>query len=235
MRYLIIASAFIFCLPLMAQAQVFIQKDQPVGEAKPFQKEKTAPDTPIDETTIEEHLFGETPQEPEAPAPITTIEEYANQYFAKCMEQDHPILKGESHELLCACTSANIPGNMNLDQVREMQKDTAAGLEQRNRMMLFVYAPCIEYPTRALIMDQCVNNPQIKASMKNYFKVCSCLAEGMGKVLQEAAPSAIQQAIERNVKDYDPLRALLDSTFYNEKSQYYLQTCLAKYQSGAAE
>ncbi|MEZ5919023.1 MAG: hypothetical protein R3D66_03620 [Alphaproteobacteria bacterium] len=56
---------------------------------------------------------------------------------------------GQHLQMMCACTSSKIPDVMTIQQMQALQTDTEEGQFQRNRMMMFVYAPCIEYPTRA--------------------------------------------------------------------------------------
>ncbi len=155
-----------------------------------------------------------------------TINDFANQYYKNCLRQDHPILKGESLEMMCGCTSAQIPDNMTVKQMKDMQENTADGQHQRSRMLLFVYTPCIQYPTKALIHDKCVNNPEVQTSMKHYKKVCECLSDGMAQFMKEKAPKYIQSSLHRNSADMDPLRTLMESRVFEEQSQYHMRKCV---------
>ncbi len=176
----------------------------------------------------------------EAPAPSTkkkaappeTINDFANLYYKNCTKQEHPILKGKSLELLCGCTSAQIPQNMSVKQMRDMQENTPEGEHQRSRMLLFVYTPCIQYPTKALVRKQCLDNPEVKAGMKQYKRVCECLADGMAGFMKEEAPRYVEMAMRRNGADLDPLRMLMESTLFEEKSQYYMRKCVTTHEFG---
>ena len=183
-------------------------------------------------------IYNTTPKaETPAPAPVVQdepedINAFANRYFANCMNQGHPILNGENLETMCACTAAQIPGNMTVAQMQAMQTDTEEGQLQRNRMLMFVYTPCIEYPTKALVENQCLNNPQVKESMKYYPAVCDCLSDGMAEFMRENAAEYIQASIQRNKQDTDPLRTLMESKVFTEKSQYYMRTCVLTHELG---
>mgnify|MGYP001798203450 CR=1 FL=1 len=97
-----------------------------------------------------------------------TINDFANQYYGDCVKQGHPILRGVDLELMCGCASAQISENMTVQQMQERLENTEAGQQQRSRMLLFVYTPCIQYPIKSYTHRQCVNDPEIKFSMKYY-------------------------------------------------------------------
>jgi hypothetical protein len=166
-----------------------------------------------------------------APAP-RTINQFANDYYANCKKQKHAVLKGEALELLCGCTSSKIPEVMTVTQMEATQYDTPEGLKQRNRVLTDVYTPCIHYPAQALIFDQCLSNPQVSSSMKNYKHVCKCLADNMAGLMKENAPATIDQALKDNPENLDPLRALLESPSFNEASQVHMKACVMKHEFG---
>lgn len=162
------------------------------------------------------------------------IKDYTNQYYKNCLAQKHPILKDEHLKLMCACTASNIPDNMSVEQIKAMSTDTSEGLHQRNRMMLFVYAPCIEHPTRALVLDSCLGNENLTETMKHEKKVCNCLADGMSEYMKVTAPKFIESAIKRNINDIDPLRVLMESKSYENKTEEIMHRCVALYELGQA-
>lgn len=210
----------------------------PASATQLFVKKKPAAETPgkaPPQPSIPE-LKDETPlaEHEKEPPPEATIEDFANRYYQNCAAQQHPILQGESKELLCGCTAAQLPKAMTVDQVREMQEDTPEGQFQRNRMMMFVYAPCIEHPTRALVLDQCMNDIKVRSAMKNFKTVCGCLADKMASYMKERAPTAIETSIRQNQTDTDPLRTLLESPAFDEMSRAKMSECIALYELGQA-
>ena len=228
-RFLILFGICIVTLAGVATAQVYIKKDQENNQTyqKPEHKEEpTLQPKPMDLKALQDAptIPEEKPQI--APAPSMTIKQHANAYFENCMRAENPMLKGEFKEMMCGCTSSKIPEVMTVEQYTAMAEDSAEGLHQRNRMMMFIYTPCIEYPTRALIMDSC---PKL-AALKHPKKTCGCIADGMADYMNEKAPQAIQEAIKRNKKDLDPLRHLLESTGYRQMEQYNLRKCIAMHE-----
>ncbi len=179
-------------------------------------------------------LLGESPsvEALQAEPKAQTINDFANAYYKNCMKQQDPILQGESLGMMCACTAAKVSDTMSVKNMQAMQNNDAEGKLQRSRMLMFVYTPCIEYPTQALITNQCLNNEGVRSSMKNYQRVCECLGDGMAKFMREKAPKYIEAAIRRNQNDLDPLKHLMQSRVFDEQSQYHMRSCINKHVLG---
>ncbi len=209
MRNLIPFAMLLFCLAAStapALAEIYIKKDTGKVEIKP----------------------DDTPEEPVS----RDITDYANGYYKNCMKKDHPVIRGEHLEMLCACTASKIPGTMTPEQMSLLQDDTEEGLTQRNRMLMFVYTPCIAYPVRALVEDNCMNNAKIKTDIKSYRKVCSCLGEKMGETTSQQAPKIIETALRRDPRDLDPLALLVNSKGFELQSRAHTRECLLRHQFG---
>jgi hypothetical protein len=186
---------------------------------------KPKPAQPIESTT-------EAPPQDTQAKPTANIADFAQRYYGNCTKQNHPVLKGQNLDMMCSCTAAKIQSSMSVEQMKAMQEQTEAGQFARNQMLLNVYAPCIEFPTRALILDQCLNNAQLKNTLKNYTQTCGCLGDGMASYMKDKAPAAIQEALSRKVDNFDPLRALLESPEFDSSQQQMLQTCITKHELG---
>lgn len=183
----------------------YIKRDQKSGEI--FLQDEQQEDT--------------QPQAPPSPGA------QANDFYKNCIAQEHPILKGEMLELFCGCTSAKMTETMTPEQVAIMNTDSKEGQYQRNRMLMFVYTPCIAYPTEALVTQQCLSQ---KDKMKRPLKTCPCVGKGMGEYMTLHAPKVIERALRRNAKDLDPLRMLLESRSFDDQAQYYMSQCIAKHE-----
>ena len=180
-------------------------------------------------------LLDEAPPVEATPAPVAepqTINEYANLYYKNCVQQDHPILKGEPLELQCGCVSAQIPQNMTVKQMREMEENTTEGNLQRSRMMLFVYMPCTEYSMKAITQNKCLNDPDIKSRMKYYRRVCECISDEMAQFMKNEAPKRIESAMRRGGTDIDPLVTIMGYPVFEEKSQHYKRKCVERHEYG---
>ena len=223
--FLSIIALLLICVTTAHAADIWVKKEDPT-------KEEAAPQQ--DQELLE--LLDEAPAPAEKPAPEPqSINDFANVYYKNCLAQDHPTLKEDQLTMLCACTAANIPGTMTVQNMRDMQTNTAEGQTQRARMLMFVYTPCIEFPTKALVMQQCLSDPKVKSGMKHYYKVCDCLSDGMAKFMKERAPKTVETALNRNKTDLDPLRLLLESPAFEEESKYHMTTCVQTHEFGMAQ
>ncbi len=246
LKKLVLICFMIAMIPAIAgAADIFVRPktELPEGTVKPYdapdktplvQKAAPAPVAPPvqEQAAPAAEAPSATPNIPELQAPEQTpvepqnIEEMANTYYRNCMAKQHPMLDGENQQLLCGCTSAKIPEVMTFDQMKAMGEDTPEGLEQRNRMMLLVYTPCIEYPTRSMVLYRCLDNGQLKAVVGNTQPICSCLANNMALFMREKAGPAIELAIKRNQKDIDPLGMLMQSRGYERAETQTLHGCM---------
>ena len=185
---------------------------------------------PTNEEMLE--LLDEAPRVQETEPEPESIEDFANRYYKNCNKQQHPYLNKDDLKLLCGCTSAKIPESMTVKQMKDMQAGGSEGQLQRARMMLFVYTPCIRYPTRSLVLDRCLNNPQVRGTMKKFREVCGCLADNMADYMDKEAPKAMETALTRNMTDIDPLGTLMNSRAFEEYSEFYMKECISKHELG---
>lgn len=184
------------------------------------------------EPTDLEKLLDEAPDiEKPQPAP-TNITEFANQYYQNCLKQDHENLSGESLDLLCTCTAAKIPENMTMQQTYDMQQSTNEGKLQRVRFMEFVYTPCLRYPVISFVENRCVTDKDISKKYRNYKAICGCVAEEMGKFIEEKSPGYVDMALRRNLDGVDPLKLLLDNKQFKSHEQYHMRYCTDVYEYG---
>ena len=168
-----------------------------------------------------------TPQTaPSSPAAADTIQDFSKRYYDNCMCKQDAILKGDAQKNLCQCSSDKMVQEMTVNDVKTMTLDTPEGLAQRNRMLIKVYAPCMQYPARALIYDSCVNGPDVKTKVPNYPAVCGCMADGMGKYVQDNGPGEIAKNLAVNPNDLNPLQTLMNGQDFQATAKTKLMACL---------
>lgn len=216
-----------------AEQDVFLKPHPSRVQTAPAPSQAPAPARRSSQPTQEEleQLLG---QRSAPTAPPQNVQEYANRYYKNCLAQQNDVLKGENLELLCACTAAKFTENMTMEQINAIDSGSQEGIYQRNRILMFVYAPCIEYPTRALILDQCLNDTKNQYTMKNQGKTCTCLADGVAGDLKEQAPEVIKNALALNPKDLDPLALLMNSSAFESRFRSHSLRCLQLHELGYA-
>ena len=130
--------------------------------------------------------------------------------------------------MLCACTAANIPDGMSAQDISVFQDNSPAGQQARQRMMLNVYAPCLQYPARAITNYNCMNTPELQGRVNNVPALCGCVADGIGQYIAANGPAVMRQSLARDPNTLDPLQALVNSNEFNQRSQSILMSCITK-------
>lgn len=167
---------------------------------------------------------------PAPPAKEMTATEMANTYFENCQKKQSAIMTNDTQEMLCACTAAKLSENMTVAEMEAMYTDTPEGQNMRNKMLLQVYAPCIEYPTHDLVLKGCLEND---VKLKRKKQVCGCMAQNMSNYISVNAQSALISALQENPKSTDPLSTLLQSPTFAAQAQQTLAACVQQHELGA--
>lgn len=172
----------------------------------------------------------------QAPAPAATqtgaVTEnketaFAKAYYLNCKKQNQNALKPDTQELLCSCSAANLQaGKMSIAEIKQMRENTPVGQEMRNKMLVEIYAPCIEFPTHDLIKGSCLSDPKIKVATKNPAALCGCMADKVSRHLADNAQEIIRSELEKNPNNLDPLGIFLNSATYEQQSRQALMACV---------
>lgn len=193
-------------------------------------KDNALPEVPAQEETVPDAAQTPVPQTtPPAQAEPETIEDFAGRYNENCLKKKDPVLKGEPLRMLCACSASKLQEKMTVDEVKTMMEDTPAGLGQRNRMAVHVYAPCMEYPTRALLYHNCKANKDVLAQYKNADMICTCMADDMAAYIAQNGQSLLAQRLLENPNDPDPLGGLMQSAGFQQQTQNAFLACIQRY------
>ncbi len=150
----------------------------------------------------------------------------ANSYYENCLLESHPVLTPSSQNLLCACTSAKMSEEMTPDQMKAMFEEGPEGDEARSQMMAFVYAPCMEYPVRDLITQNCLGNPEVAAGSTAPKELCKCLGDKMGEFMADKGPAVIEMAMRSNPDNLDPLSNFFNSYSFQAQSSQHMAYCV---------
>lgn len=168
-------------------------------------------------------------------APMETIESLAKRYNENCLKKENAVLKGDDLRMLCACTASKFQEKMTVQEVHTMATDTPEGKVQRNRMVTDVYAPCMEYPSRALLMSQCASYQEnLKKTMPagqtvNGEAICGCLAQNMAAYVAVNAQPILAQRLAANPDDMDPLSEFLNSREYQSQVNSTFMGCIQQF------
>jgi hypothetical protein len=220
MRMLLCLALLFLFVPLQNAfgADLFVKQPPVTSGTTPYAPKSVVPQASSETADPETSVPKETPTE--------TINDFSARYYQKCLAKKDKIIAGANQQMLCACSAQKLVEQMTIEDVKTMATVTPEGQFQRNRMLLQVYAPCMEYPARALLHENCVNGANIKKKLPNYEQVCNCMADGMAQYVAQNGPSIIAKSLRDNPNDLNPLSNLMNSPDFQAKAQAELSTCI---------
>jgi len=144
--------------------------------------------------------------------------EMADKYLESCTAKERPEqLSEQSHKALCACTASKMLENMTTEDVIDLSnEDPAIARDALNYMLVTVYAPCMEQPTKDHYYHTCRSNPQTRLITTEPREMCECIADRVSDYIAKNGPEILADILTRNPNVQDPMGALEnDPVFQN--------------------
>lgn len=170
---------------------------------------------------------------PALPGHATQLnKDQANAYYKNCVAQSDPRLSQKSQEALCSCTSAMMTQQMSVEDIQTMGQNTQAGRDALNKMLLDVYAPCMQFPVEDLVATECLKDEKISMmGLKSDRRaLCGCIAARTGAWLKSTGRSIMSGLIGRNANITDPISPVMDSPEFRSASYDNLVSCMGDVQ-----
>lgn len=160
----------------------------------------------------------------QAQTPISR--DMANAYYQQCLQGNDPRISDQTKDMMCSCTAAAMMQNMSVEDVQTMAQQSQAGRNALNKMMINVYAPCIQYPARDYYFGTCINNPQTAQMSSNPQGLCTCLADNVAQHLGQNSQQVFSEILRRNPNITDPMSALTSDREFEQFAQQRLLACV---------
>lgn len=162
------------------------------------------------------------------PAMATQIsDQMANQYYQNCLQGQAPNLTDKTKETMCACTAAHMKTGFTVEDMQAMSKKDENARLAVNKMIVNVYAPCIQYPAYDYYYNVCVTNPQTaKLSRQGPQALCNCLGQKMSSYLAQNSAAVFNDLLKRNPYITDPMAALTGDPQFEKFAQSQLLSCV---------
>jgi hypothetical protein len=159
--------------------------------------------------------------------PVT--KETANVYFKNCTAQTaEQKMSVQAQNMLCACTAARLTQFFSMEDMATMtnpQSEPAAQRGAFNKMLINIYSPCMEEPTREFHYNACISNPQT-SQYGEPAKICRCMADAVAAHIQVHGPTVFEELVARNPNIVDPMAALTNDPSFQTFAQSKLLACL---------
>lgn len=158
--------------------------------------------------------------------PVT--KDAANAYYLNCTSQSAQGLSEESKEYLCACTAAKMMENLSIEDVKMMGQQNQSGRNAMNKMIINVYAPCMNYPARDHYYNTCISNPKTRILGGNPQGLCGCMADEVATYLSTSGPQIFREILNRTPNITDPMSALTSDPKFERFAQSKLLGCVGR-------
>lgn len=163
------------------------------------------------------------------PASATPIgQQQSTDYYNNCLTQRDDRLSESGHKALCACSAAQMSESMTVEDIQTMGQDSPAGRMMLNKMLIHVYAPCMQYPVQDLVKADCLKDPKIDMMQLKTGKdlLCGCMAEKTGQWLATNGGSLMAELLEKNPNMADPITPVMESKSFEKESYNNLLACM---------
>jgi hypothetical protein len=161
-----------------------------------------------------------------SPAHATPIsQEIAQQYYQNCKAKQDQRFSAKAQDQFCACTASQLMTSYTLEDMQATAGQDQAARDAINKMVINVYAPCIQYPATEYHYRSCISNPKTKA-LGNPEKLCQCAASQVASHLKANAAGMFRQILQTNPNVTDPMQALYDNPQFQEFAQSKLMGCV---------
>ncbi|MEM6812315.1 MAG: hypothetical protein AAF549_07590 [Pseudomonadota bacterium] len=150
----------------------------------------------------------------------------AKAYYENCKSRPDPNMSANTQDHLCACTAAQMMKNMKVEEVQAMSLQNEQGRAATNKMIVEVYAPCMNHPAKELYLKNCLENPQTSSIAKDVNATCECMSDRVAQYLKEDGPKVFEGILSRNPNIADPMAALSEDPAFTAFAQKQVVSCI---------
>jgi hypothetical protein len=143
------------------------------------------------------------------------------QYVQSCKRNAaaDPNLQGQTGDIFCQCTGNFMMKNLVFEDLKAMGKQDQAGRLALNKMIVGVYAPCMEFPVRSMVFNKCKTDI-------GQTGICSCLSENMAKFTAQHARTMLPRIFAKTPNAVDPVSAMVQDPAYIAQERQIAKQCL---------
>ena len=155
-------------------------------------------------------------------------EEQANQFFSACSLTVDPRLTAKNQESMCACNAAYMLEHMSVEDVQTMAQNTPEGRLALNKMLIEVYAPCMNFAVHDLLLTQCLRDPKVKALGANMpvQDICRCTAETTSSWFAKEGREQMREVLKQNPNIYDPIEPVMSTPSFQKQAYENMVACI---------
>lgn len=152
----------------------------------------------------------------------------ANQYFLNCKATPDPRFSEEAQAQFCGCTASQMLTDFTVEDMQLINTPNdpkARGAV--NKLMINIYAPCIQFPAKEYHYQTCVKEPKTKI-LGNPERLCACAADQVAGYLQSNSKNLLRNILRRDPNILDPMQAIYSDAEFQKFAQSRLAGCITR-------
>lgn len=145
----------------------------------------------------------------------------AQTYTQNCEATRDPRMLNDTQEIFCQCTAMQMQKSYTMEDMQNLSKQDATGRAAVNKMLLNVYAPCMEFPVRDLIYAKCKAD-----AYQAQQGICECLSKRMAGYMTAESQKLLGGILQRNPNIIDPITEIMASPEFAQKEKRIVLDCI---------
>jgi hypothetical protein len=148
-------------------------------------------------------------------------------FYGNCLKRRDPRMSEESQTEFCACSATQMQQSMTMEEAQTMFQQSQEGRDMLNKMLVTVYAPCMDMPVQDIVELECRSDPKVKAlNLKgNPSDLCYCMGKETGKWFAANGPYLIAALLKKDPNITDPITPIMESHVLKKESFQFLMQC----------
>lgn len=158
--------------------------------------------------------------------PLVTLNDYANDFYARCLSEESLAFDDQEKKQLCGCASARIPKYMSIEKMKQLYVRNISSRDERSHYITYVYTPCFIDTAQHRNMNLCHANPSLKDVSKSVrSEVCQCYVDTSAKFFSQSAASVITNSMIKKPYSLNPAEDFLIQSGYEHGIKQQLNNC----------
>lgn len=147
--------------------------------------------------------------------------EMTYQYLNNCKKKSDARISKDTQDIFCRCTAFQMQKTLTVEEMKLMAGTGETARLALNKMLLYVYAPCMEFPVRDLIYYKCRRD-----AYQGGEGICDCMSTKMAEYTSQEAQNQLAEILERDPDIYDPMESIIESGPFRKREKKIVLECI---------
>ena len=136
-------------------------------------------------------------------------------------------MTASSQDAMCACNAAMMQKSFTMEDMNLMLEDSYESRTALNKMLLNVYAPCINFPLHDLLFKNCLQDRKVirLGKVLPVEDFCGCVAENTSEWMSKEGRNIMVDVIRENPNVYDPIEPIMNHEKFTAEAMRNRTVC----------